>query len=78
MGGGLCLATTMQAFMIFRRLPDVLPADRFLQVVKLVEILKWLLVMIGSALLVQYWKPAGILIGFAVTYTAYFWMIFKV
>ena len=77
MGGLLCLLTTVAALLVFRRLPQVLPARQFIRAVQLAEMLKWLIVVILGAWLVQHGQPLGILTGFAVTYTAYFWAILK-
>ena len=77
MGGLLCLLPTVLAMLIFRRLPQVLPARQFIRAVQLAEMLKWLIVVILGAWLVQHGQPLGILTGFAVTYTAYFWAILK-
>ena len=78
LGGLLCLLTTVQALLIFCRLPDVLPTQRFLRAVKQAEIRKWLLVAVLGTILVQYWQPLGVFTGFATTYTAaYFWAILK-
>ena len=71
MGGLLCLLTTVAALLIFRRLPQVLPARQF------AETLKWLIVVILGAWLVQHGQALAILTGFAVTYSAYFWAILK-
>ena len=77
-GGMLCLLTTVQAMLIFYRLPDVLLTQRFLHAVKQAEIRKWLIVAILGTILVQRWQPLGVLTGFAIPYTAaYFWAILK-
>jgi ATP synthase I chain len=77
MGGLLCLLTTVAALLVFRRLPQVLPARQFLRAVALTEILKWLIVVILGAWLIRHGQPLAILAGFATTYTAYFWAILK-
>ena len=77
MGGLLCLLTTAAALLVFRRLPQILPARQFLRAVALTEILKWLIVVILGAWLIRHGQPLGILAGFAITYTAYFWAILK-
>ena len=71
MGGLLCLLPTVLAMLIFRRLPQVLPARQFVRAVRLAEILKWLTVLILGAWFIRHGNPLGILIGFAVTCTAY-------
>ena len=77
-GGILCLLTTAQALLMFCRLPDVLPTQRFLRAVKQAEIRKWLIVAILGTILVQRWQPLGVLTGFVIPYTAaYFWAILK-
>jgi ATP synthase I chain len=76
-GGLLCLLTTVAALLVFRRLPQILPARQFLRAVALTEILKWLIVVILGAWLIRHGQPLGILAGFAITYTAYFWAILK-
>ena len=77
MGGLLCLLTTAAALLVFRRLPQVLPARQFVRAVRLAEILKWLTVLILGAWFIRHGNPLGILIGFAVTCTAYFWALLK-
>ena len=77
MGGLLCLLTTVAALLIFRRLPQVLPARQFVRAVLLAETLKWLIVVIVGAWLVRHGQALAILTGFAVTYSAYFWAILK-
>ncbi|MDO4642431.1 MAG: adenosylcobinamide-GDP ribazoletransferase [Cardiobacteriaceae bacterium] len=78
MGGSLCLLTTVVAFSVFRKLPQILSAKDFFRAMLFVEILKWVVVIVVGAMLVQYGQPFGILVGFAATYTAYFWVILKV
>ena len=77
MGGLLCLLPTVLAMLIFRRLPQVLPARQFVRAVRLAEILKWLSVLILGAWFIRHGNPLVILIGFAVTCTAYFWALLK-
>ena len=78
LGGVLCLLTTVQALLIFWRLPEVLPAQRFLQAIRQAEIRKWLMVAVLGAVFVQYGQPLAVFMGFATTYTAaYFWAILK-
>ncbi len=78
LGGVLCLLTTVQALLIFWRLPEALPAQRFLQAIRQAEIRKWLMVAVLGAVFVQYGQPLAVFMGFATTYTAaYFWAILK-
>jgi ATP synthase I chain len=77
MGGLLCLLPTVLAMLIFRRLPQVLPARQFVRAVRLAEILKWLTVLILGAWFIRHGQALAVLTGFAVTYSAYFWAILK-
>lgn len=74
-GSLMAITTTIMAMLIFRRLPKVAPARVFYAAMMLNEMMKWLLVIVLSALLSQVVPPIGLAIGFIITYLAYFWLI---
>lgn len=74
-GSLIAISTTIMAMIIFRRLPKVTPAKMFYRAMILNEVMKWLLVIVLTALLIQYIFPLALIIGFIVTYLAYFWLI---
>lgn len=75
-GGLTAIATTLAAMRIFRHLPRAVPARAFYTAMVINELVKWVLVVLMFFLLLPYFSPLAMLIGFAVTYMAYFGLIF--
>ena len=74
-GSLIAISTTIMAMIIFRRLPKVVPAKMFYGAMILNEVMKWLLVVVLTILLVQHVVPSALIVGFVMTYLAYFWLI---
>ena len=74
-GSLIAISTTVMAMIIFRRLPKVVPAKMFYGAMILNEVMKWLLIAVLTVLLVQHVVPLALIVGFLVTYLAYFWLI---
>lgn len=73
-GGTMALSATLLAWMIFRRLPKVMPARVFMAAMVAVETGKWLLVILLGIFFVRQHTPLWLVLGFMATYSAYFWI----
>ena len=74
-GGMMAISATLVVMMIFRRLPSVIPARMFYRAMVAGEIGKWIVVVVLGAFFLRQHPPLWVLLGFAATYSAYFWMM---
>ncbi len=75
-GAGIAIFATIASLVLFRRMPTVLASKKFYRLIWINEGLKWIVVISVSILLLPYVEPLGMLIGFMITYSGYFWLMY--
>lgn len=75
-GAIMSISATLVSMAFFRKIPEVLPAKTFFRLMLVNEGLKWLAVILSGIFLLPYVAPLGLVIGFIVTYSGYFWIMY--
>lgn len=75
-GASVALVATLFIMVLFARVPEVIPARLFYRLMLISEGFKWAVVSVLTVLLLPYVMPLGLVVGFFITYSGYFWMTF--
>lgn len=76
-GGGISIAATLPAWLIFRRMPEVVKGRTFFFAMVVSEVAKWLVAIAITTVLLQYFSALGIVVGFIITYVGSYAVLLK-